>query len=365
MSNPRRRFSAAFLAATAAIAISAVPASGQSNYYDDKDIELIVPYAPGGGNDSFARLLQVQYAACLPNAASVRVINIPGGATVIGANEFELMRKPDGLSILVTAGTTSYAWMLGQDGVRYSPRNWTPILGLPGGGVVYVNPETGVTNVKELVATEAELVFGGISATGLDLLGLLTFEILGLDVQAVLGYAGKGPVQIAYQQGEVNIDYQTTPAYISLVAPQVEAGTAIPLYTAGMVEDGELIRDPAFPEFPSFLEAYREAFGKEPSGQVWDAYLALVSSGVSAQRQVWVHQDIPQEALGALKEATQCVVERDEFYAQGEDILAGYKPIVGETLERNAEAMLSVSDDVLSWLRNHLNETYDLELSVD
>src|SRR3546814_4875480 len=85
-----------------------------------------------------------------------------------------------------------------------------------------------------------------------------------------------------------------------------------------MVEDGELIRDPAFPEFPSFLEAYSEAFGKEPSGQVWDAYLALVSSGVSAQRQVWVHQDIPQEALGALKEATQCVVERDEFYRSEE-----------------------------------------------
>src|SRR3546814_17396178 len=104
MSNPRRRFLAAVLVATAAIAISAVPESCQSNYYDDKDIELIVPYAPGGGNDSFASLLQVQYAACLPNAASVRVINIPGGATVIGPNEFELMRKPDGLPILLTAG---------------------------------------------------------------------------------------------------------------------------------------------------------------------------------------------------------------------------------------------------------------------
>src|SRR3546814_13813302 len=90
-------------------------------------------------------------------------------------------------------------------------------------------------------------------------------------------------------------DVCSSDLYISLVAPQVEAGTAIPLYTAGMVEDGELIRDPAFPEFPSFLEAYREAFGKKPSGQVWEAYLALVSSGVSAQRQVWVHQDSSEE----------------------------------------------------------------------
>src|SRR3546814_11613347 len=92
--------------------------------------------------------------------------------------------------------------MLGQQGVRYSPRNWTPVLGLPGGGVVYVSPDTGVKNIKDLVSTDAELVFGGISATGLDLLGLLTFEILGIETKAVLGYEGKGPVQTAFQQGE-------------------------------------------------------------------------------------------------------------------------------------------------------------------
>src|SRR3546814_13921233 len=96
----------------------------------------------------------------MPEAASIQVVNIPGGATVLGANEFELMREPNGLSVLVTAGTTSYAWMLGQQGVRYSPRHWTPVLGLPGGGVVYVSPDTGVQNIKELVRTHTELEIG-------------------------------------------------------------------------------------------------------------------------------------------------------------------------------------------------------------
>jgi tripartite-type tricarboxylate transporter receptor subunit TctC len=353
----------AALVGAAALVWATGPAAADNGYYDGKDIELLVPYAPGGGNDTFARLLQSQYRACMPEAASVQVVNVPGGGTVIGANEFELMREPDGMTIMVTAGTTSYAWMLGQPGVRYSPRNWTAILGLPGGGVVYVNPDTGVREMKDLVKTDAELVFGGISATGLDLLGLLTFEILDLDVKAVLGYEGKGPAQIAYQQGEINIDYQTTPAFIKLVRPQVEAGTALPLYTAGMVQDGELVRDPAFPDFPSFLEAYRDAYGKDPSGPAWEAYLALVSSGVSAQRQVWMHKDTPPEALAAMKAATECVIGRDEFYTQGEKILAGYKPIVGAPLERNTKAMLAVSDDVLKWLRGYLNEKYDLELS--
>lgn len=351
------------LLGAAVLAWAVGPAAAENSYYAGKDLELLVPYSPGGGNDTFARLLQSQYRACMPEAASVQVVNVPGGGTVIGANEFELVREPDGMTVMVTAGTTSYAWMLGQPGVRYSPRNWTAILGLPGGGVVYVNPNTGVENMKDLVKTDAELVFGGISATGLDLLGLLTFEILELDVKAVLGYEGKGPAQIAYQQGEINIDYQTTPAFIKMVRSQVEAGTAVPLYTAGMVSDGELIRDPAFPDFPSFLEAYRDAYGKDPGGPAWESYLALVSSGVSAQRQVWMHKDTPPEALAAMKAATECVINRDEFYTQGEKILAGYKPITGAPLERNTKAMLAVSDDVLKWLRAYLNEKYELGLS--
>src|SRR3546814_11736998 len=81
------------------------------------------------------------------------------------------------------------------------------------------------------------------------------------------------------------------------------------------------------------------------------AYLALVSSGVSAQRQVCMHGDTPPEALAAMKEATACVVEREEFYQQGKEILAGYEPIVVEPLARTAAATLSVSAEIgrASW----------------
>src|SRR3546814_19884294 len=65
------------------------------------------------------------------------------------------------------------------------------------------------------------------------------------------------------------------------------------------------------------LFPYTTLFRSDPSGPAWEAYLALVSSGVSAQRQVWMHGDTPPEALAAMKEATACVVEREEFYQQG------------------------------------------------
>ena len=357
-----RSTAAAILALLGGAALQAPTATAQDGYYAGRDVELLVPFSAGGGNDSFARLLSGVFEGCLPGVSSVQVVNVPGGGTVIGANEFELMREPDGTTLLVTSGTTSYAWMLGQQGVRYSPKNWEPILGLPGGGVIYVDPETGVGSTEELVSTDAELVYGGLTPVGIDLLALLTFEILDIDPQVVMGYEGKAPARIAFEQGETNLDYQTTPGYIASVVPLVEAGEATPLYTLGHIEDGDLVRDPAFPDIASFKEAYQLARGGDPEGIAWDAYLALISSGVSAQRQVWVHGEAPAEAIQALKEAAQCVVESEALYEQGGDILAGYDPIVGERLETNVAAMTAVSDEVLGWLQDHVVEEYGVEL---
>lgn len=331
-------------------------------FYKDKDVEFVVPFSAGGGNDTFSRFLQGYFQTCIPGVSSVQTINVPGGGTVIGANEFELVRDHDGTSLLVTSGTTLYAWLLGQQGVRFSPRNWRAILGMPGGGVVYVNPQTGVETPQDLVETDAEIVFGGISPVALDLLPLLTFEILGAKPKVVMGYEGKGPVRIAFQQGEVNLDYSSTDSYLAQVQPLVDDGKARPLYSLGHVRNGDLIRDPAFPDIPSFKEAYEQVHGAPPSGFAWEAYLALVSSGVSAQRQVWVHNDAPQQAVEALRTAAQCVVKQEDFYEKGEKLLAGYDPIVGDELDSEISSMLGVSDDVIAWLQNFVSEEYDVQI---
>src|SRR3546814_1793607 len=73
----------------------------QESYYSGKDINFIVPFSAGGGNDAFARLLQKIFSSCLPEASSIQVLNVPGGGTVIGANGFELLREADGTNVLV------------------------------------------------------------------------------------------------------------------------------------------------------------------------------------------------------------------------------------------------------------------------
>src|SRR5215470_17423135 len=92
-----QRWFAAALVTLAAIA----PANAQ---YPAKPIRLIVPFPPGGGTDTLARI----YGQKLGETAGQQVIidNRPGGGTNIGA-EIAAKAPPDGYTVLM--GNVSHA----------------------------------------------------------------------------------------------------------------------------------------------------------------------------------------------------------------------------------------------------------------
>ena len=52
-----------------------------------------------------------------------------------------------------------------------------------------------------------------------------------------------------------------------------------------------------------FNEFYKKVFGKEPSGPLWDAYMAGVLLSNSMLRQVIMPPGVPREAVAAVREA--------------------------------------------------------------
>ena len=65
--------------------------------YPNKPIQLIVPFAPGGGGDITARLISPKVSALLGQA--VAVVNKPGGGSVLGTYA-AMATPPDGYTIL-------------------------------------------------------------------------------------------------------------------------------------------------------------------------------------------------------------------------------------------------------------------------
>ncbi len=340
------------------------PAGGQTSYFAGKTIELIVPFATGGGTDIESRFFAPFFEKHIPGNPRVIIRNAPGGGSVLGANAFAATAKPDGLTLLATSGSTVIPFILQVPQVRYDFRKWKLIKVNGVGGVIYVSPRIGVKKAEDLVKPTERLIYGGISATALDLVTLLTFEVLGLDVKSVLGFEGRGPARLAFERGEVNIDYQTTPAYLSQVAPLVKEGKAVPVMTMGFVnERGQLVRDPALKDVPTIYEVYELIHKRKPDGQLrWKAYMALIGPGFSYQKALWAPEGIPQEVLQPLLESIDRMNRDFQFKDQGRAVLEGYEVSRGDKVEPTVHRSMRVTLDVIKYIKDLLRAKYNVSI---
>jgi tripartite-type tricarboxylate transporter receptor subunit TctC len=342
-------------AATAAM-IAAVPASAADGYFAGKSIDVIVPFGPGGATFVSAKFLEPYFEKHLPGNPEINVIDRPGGGSILGANWFEQNAKSDGTTILFTTSSTANPFVLGQKGVDYKLADYRVAYSHPFSAVAYTSPSTGVTKAADIGKSTKPLIYGGIAAAASDLPGLLSFEVLGLDVKSVLGFNGRGPVRLAFEQGEVNIDYQFTPVYLTQVVPSVEAGTAVPLWTGGASDgDGNLTqRDPIAPELPSVYEVYQQLHGKAPSGIEWEAFQGVASVTYAYGLTGYMKPDTPQEVLDIFAKAVADINADPEFQAESQKVTNGARLSAGPATEKAVKAALAPSPEVKAYLHNLL-----------
>ncbi|WP_244275447.1 type 2 periplasmic-binding domain-containing protein [Oceanobacillus kimchii] len=336
----------------------------KSNTYKDETLSFIVPFQAGGGTDVFARFMTPYFAKHIEGSPRVQVENIPGGASITGTNEYANGRIPNGLNILTSSASSHVPFMLSQSSVDYEFNDFTPLIGAPSGGVVYTKPELAQDGIESLISSDEKLFYAGISPTGLDLVTLLSFEVLQMDVKAVLGYEGRGPSRVAFEQGESNIDYQTTSAYNNNVAGLVEEDKATPLYSLGQIDaDGNLIRDPQFPELPTIEEIYVDIYGRKPTGEVWQAYKQTVGASYTMNKVIWVHKDAPGHYQELLKEAMTTLIKDEGFKTHSEEILEGYDTYIGDELNEQINQSFSINAETKQWIIDYLQDNFDIDIT--
>lgn len=331
--------------------------------FEGETIEIIVPYGEGGGSDTWTRALAPYLQQYLGDDVTVQAINMSGASGTLGANDFANNRDSDGLSMLVSSGSNALPYLLGQSAVEYDFADFAGVMGSPVGGVVYVSSNLGINSVEELCNSSEEIIYGGIGATGLDLVPLLAFDLMGVEFLSILGYDGRGAARVAFEQGEINLDYQTSPAFIKNVQPLVDEGEAVPLFTFGILDaDGNIADDPVFSDLPNSAEAFK-ACGTATEGIEYDAYKAAFTAGFAAQKNLWVHGDAPEDRIADLMAAAQMTLADEEFQAVAADLLGGYEFYAGAGAVGTAFGAASdMSDESFSWLVDFITETYDVEL---
>jgi len=242
---------AAFIAAMAAVCVSATSAFAEQGY-PNKPIKIIAPVQPGGGVDLVARQVGERLTKAL--GQPVVVENQSGGGGII-ASQATARATPDGYTLMVgyvgTHGTNPAVRKLPYDAIK----DFTPIAMVGGTpNVLVVPPSLPVKSLPEFIAyvkaNKGKIAYGSSGNGTLTHLAMEQLKVAAdLDMQHV-AYRGIGPAITDILGG------QTQALFPGLAAalPHIKVGKMRPLAITGTK------RHPLLPDVPTFEELGYQGF---------------------------------------------------------------------------------------------------------
>jgi tripartite-type tricarboxylate transporter receptor subunit TctC len=236
------RLAAPVLLAAAATLVAPVVAQ----QYPAKPVKLIIPFAPGGGNDIIGRLMAQRLAAALGQPFIVE--NRAGAGGVIGV-EAGVKSPPDGYTLTVIP--SSYTVYPSLYRLKFDPiADIAPIIQFTSGPLlVVVHPSLPVTTTRELIALArakpGRLNFASPGHGTTLQLATESFALMaGIKLNHV-PYKGTGPALTETVAGHTDLYFSG----IAAALPYVKAGRlrAIAVTTA--------YRVPGAPNVPTIAES--------------------------------------------------------------------------------------------------------------
>jgi tripartite-type tricarboxylate transporter receptor subunit TctC len=220
------------LAVIASVFIGAIgSASAQApTSYPDKPITIVVPYPPGGFNDTLGRIVGKK----LSDVWNVNVVveNKPGAGTTIGSN-FVARSSPDGYTILVAQFPFAANPYLYKSLPYDTLKAFTPVV-LAGRSpmVLVVNSNSPIKTMSEFLAlakSKPGFVNYGSSGPGSsNHLSMVLFEMMaGVSLNQV-PYKGSTPLLTDLAGGQVEVAFDAYPH----VRPFLQSGKIRPIAIA-------------------------------------------------------------------------------------------------------------------------------------
>lgn len=330
-----------------------------------KTVEWVIPFSETGGSAKWANFYAPLLSEALEGNPTVVVKFMPGAGSTKGANWFNEQKYKDGTLLFGSSGSTQFPYLLGDPRVRYEYGDWEVVLASGTGGVAYLPPDLSakLDGIDATGLSGEEFIYGSQGATRLDLVPLLAWEMLGLNVEPVFGIKGRGDGRLMFERGEANIDYQTSSSYLKGVTPLVEEGTAVPWFSFGAIDEaGEIVRDPTFPDMPSFKEVCEATAACQTSGEQWDAWKAFFIAGFPAQKMVFLANGAPEEAVATYAAAFEAIKARDDFAEISGARLGKYPQMTGEAATAALASATQVPEEAKTSIVNWLQERYGVSL---
>ena len=303
-------------------------------FYKGKVIRFVLGANPGGGYDTYTRIIARHIGKYIPGNPTPIVQNMPGAQMLIAARYLYNRAEPDGLTVGVWNSAYVLRQALGDRAVKFKADKFgwigAPVKGLPFCGVMGF---TGLKTLKDVLNSKKPLKMGSTgTGTTNDLPGILNLT-LGNKFE-VIDYGRTSRIRLAMRKRELDGACFGWESIRATARPMLDAkgdDKFIPFITHGNSQDPE-VRD-----LPRLTEVVK---GKE-NRAVLNVWLAQYEF----QRPLMLPPGTPKERLSILRKAFKATLEDPKFLAQAKKSKLIINYVSGEQIEKYVDQLLAISPE--------------------
>lgn len=173
-------------------------------FYRGKTIILVIPNAPGGSFDLYARLVANHLGRFIPGHPSIVAQNMPGAAGMLAANYLAGIAPKDGTVMSVLVPNITLAQILGVRSIAYDTRQFNWIGRIIATTATLWTWHTSQTRTLADLKTRETLVASTGPLSQAELNSTMLNGVVGTKFKPVRGYKGSGEAALAVERGEAD-----------------------------------------------------------------------------------------------------------------------------------------------------------------
>jgi tripartite-type tricarboxylate transporter receptor subunit TctC len=315
-------------------------AQGTDDFYSNKTIRFVVPYAPGGSYDIYARLVTAHLGKHIPGNPTITVHHMPGAGGLIGTLHMYGKAAQDGTELAILPRDIAINQMLRPEKAPYDARNFNWIGTISTyAGVMYVASRTGVKTAEDL--RRIPVVIGSWGPTTESFITpTLLNALAGTKLKIVTGYRGGPDVDLAAERGEVDGRMSSWSFLKSQRAHWLKDNFVVTPFQSGIKSHPELKGIPLVTELAETEEGRRILeFQNSDAGIGWS---------------VVAPPNVPAERVAVLRAAFDKTMADPEFLAEAEKRGFEINPATGKELEAVVARTVATPPDAIQKLQQIL-----------
>ncbi|MCY4487898.1 MAG: hypothetical protein OXF11_12415 [Deltaproteobacteria bacterium] len=329
-----------FLAAAIIVGATlfAAPKGHAEDFYKGKTFRFIVGFSPGGGYDTYTRLIARYFGKYVPGNPTTLVQNMTGAGSLISANYIGRRAKPDGLSGAVFNNSLIVQSALGDKKAGAVPFDKMEWVGAPSRGeiVCMMMAFTGKTTWKDVINSKEPIKIGATRAgsTGHDIPAILN-KAMGTKLKIITGYRGTATIRLALEGREVDGFCSQWESMRVTARGMLDAEGDQKLVP--FVIDSHSYPDPEIQKIPLFKDVLNEEGLKLYNS--WAFQMAF-------QRMLALPPGTPKDRLEILRKAYAKTLKDPQMLAEAKKAKLVVTPVSGPEVKRLVDGILNMPPEV-------------------